>query len=274
MKNKLTIEQELEIIEKRKNNIPFKIIMTEYGIRTNKTIYDIIERNGRDKIIANKKYSVDENYFSEIDTQDKAYWLGFLYADGYVRIKNNKSGELKIKLCVKDKAHIELFKKCINSTHKIIDGKSYVVVNGRKYESEYSTFSVYNTKLVNDLIRHGCLNNKTFKIRLPDIPEYFISHFIRGYFDGDGCISIDKNNSISCSIISNKLFIKDIFDIIGYGSIRKNINVYNLYLYRYSYIEKFYNLLYNDSIIYLERKRETFERVVNISSKKIKNRRK
>ena len=86
----MTTEQELEIIKKKNDGVKLSVIMEEYSIKTPKTIYDIIKRNGIKKI-GNKKYNVDENYFSIIDNEYKAYWLGFLYADGYVRMKYNRS---------------------------------------------------------------------------------------------------------------------------------------------------------------------------------------
>lgn len=254
----MNIEQELEIIKKKNNKIPLKTIMLEYDIKNAKTIYDIIERNGREKTI-NKKYDINESYFSEIDNQDKAYWLGFLYADGYVRMKNNRSGELKLKLAIKDKHHIELFRECLESNHIIKDVITNVVVDGRKYESECSTFSVYNTRLVKDLIKHGCMNNKTFKIRFPSIREDLVRHFIRGYFDGDGYISINKN-SANCGITSNNLFLNDIKDILKYGTIRKRKNIYDLLFYSKENIKNFYHFIYDDSNIYLNRKKDVFEK--------------
>ena len=67
----MTREQELEIIEKRKNKVPIKDILNEYNIKRPKTIYDIIKRHGI-KRIANKKYEVNENYFENIDNEEKA----------------------------------------------------------------------------------------------------------------------------------------------------------------------------------------------------------
>jgi len=258
--NKLTIEEELQIIDRVNNKTPLKLIISEFGIKSKKTIYDVIERNGRDKIIPNKKFTVDENYFENIDTQDKSYWLGFLYADGYVRMKNNKSGELRLKLGLKDKQHIELFKSCIKSSHKIKDIKSYVTVGDKKYESECSTFSIYNTKIVSDLYRHGCVNNKTFKIKLPNLKEDLIRHFIRGYFDGDGCISIPTN----IKILGNEEFISSLQKLLC-----EKLNSSRVYNYKNGKIRSliisnikdticFMNYIYQDSNIFLERKRKIF----------------
>ncbi len=272
MKNKLNVKQELEIIEKKKNGITLKKIMLEYNIKQAKTIYDVIERNGREKLIANKRYTINENYFENIDTEEKAYWLGFLYADGYVRMKYERSGELKLKLAIKDKEHIELFKKCLDSTHPIKDVNSKVIVDGREYKSLCSAFSVYNTKLVQDLYKIGCVNVKTFLITIPNIDSELIRHFIRGYFDGDGCIHLTKNsNGATCSIISNEIFINGIKNILGYGNIRKCDNIYVISFGAKENILYFYHLLYDNSTIYLKRKKDLFDKLFTNSyySKKI-----
>ena len=125
----MTQEQEIEIIEKRKSGIKIKQIMSDYSIKSVKTIYDIIKRNGIKKV-GNKKYQVDDNYFNLIDTEEKAYWLGFLYADGYVRMKDSRSGQLKLKLSSKDRDHIILFNKCLSSNYPIKDYLSTITYNG------------------------------------------------------------------------------------------------------------------------------------------------
>jgi hypothetical protein len=251
---KLTNEEEKEIFEKRNNGAKIKDLMNEYSIKSSTTVYKAIERNGRDRIVANKKYDVDDSFFEKIDSEEKAYWLGFLYADGYVRIKKN-AGELKLKLNIKDRNHIELFRKSIKSTHKIIDSTSKVIVNGKEHTSLCSTLSIYNTKIVSDLFKLGCLNNKTFKIRMPNIEDEFIRHFIRGYFDGDGCISLSKkSNSANCLITSNFDFLSDLLTILNFGKLNKRGNIFDLVFYSKKNIKNFYELLYNNSTIFLERK--------------------
>lgn len=265
LRNKLNLNQELEIISKRKEGHSLKEIMNEYGIKNAKTIYDIIQRNGRDKLIANKKYNVNEEFFTIIDTEEKAYWLGFLYADGYVRMKYNRSGELRLKLGLKDRNHIELFTKSINSSHKIKDIISSVTVKGIKHISECSTLSIYNTKIVQDLYKHGCTNNKTFTIRFPNLNKDLERHFIRGYFDGDGCVYNRKNtNKLEINIISNYSFISDLLNIVGCGYIHKHGRVYTWNLYKKSDVQLFYNYLYDNSNIYLSRKKDIFEKNILI----------
>lgn len=258
----MTNEEEIEIINKRKNGVRLTQIMNEYSIKSPKTIYDIIKRNGIKKV-GNKKYIVDENYFSIIDSEEKAYWLGFLYADGYVRLKNNRSGQLKFKLSVKDRNHIDLFNSCVNSNYKIKDYTSSVKYKGGFSKSNVSELSIYNTKIVKDLIRLGCVNKKTFSIRMPDIEKSLHRHFIRGYFDGDGNIYKNKNrsNSFQVSIASNFEFNSDIKDILGYGRIYKNGNIHLLIFSKLSEVLDFYNYIYDNSTIYLLRKKQIFEKI-------------
>jgi hypothetical protein len=261
----MTYEQELEVIQKKKNGIKLRQIMSDYSIKSTKTIYDIIKRNGIKKI-ANKKYQVNDDYFSIIDTEDKAYWLGFLYADGYVRLKNNKSGQLKLKLSKKDKEHIILFNKYLSSNYPIKDFESVVKYKDGLSKSNVSELSIYNTKLVNDLIKNGCVNNKTFVIRFPDIEYSLYRHFLRGYFDGDGCIHISKKNQPTVKIISNDLFIIDMKDyLIKMGiervKIVKNVNVKNLVIYNKTDCLRFMSLIYDNSSIFLKRKHDIFNNI-------------
>lgn len=274
MNNRLTLIEELEIIKLKNEKIMTnKNIMCKYNIKSIKTIYDIINRNGREKIIANKKYNVNENYFKHIDTEDKAYWLGFLYADGYVRIIKNRSGELKLKLKKSDRNHIELFKKCIETTVNITEHISKVTVNEKTYYSEIVQIIICNTKIVKNLFEHGCFNNKTFKITLPKLDDNLMVHFIRGYFDGDGCISKrnNNNNNYTISFLGNEIFINQLRNYLienclnneriyinNHGSIKK-LNI--------SYIEncrKIKNYLYGNSTIYLKRKKDIFDSISNL----------
>lgn len=258
----MTQEQEIEIIEKRKSGIKIKQIMSDYSIKSVKTIYDIIKRNGIKKV-GNKKYQVDDNYFNLIDTEEKAYWLGFLYADGYVRMKDSRSGQLKLKLSSKDRDHIILFNKCLSSNYPIKDYLSTITYNGAKSESNVSEVSIYNTRIVSDLIRNGCVNKKTFLIRLPNIEGKLYRHFIRGYFDGDGTIYKNKNrgNSFQVNIASNFNFLSDIKSILGYGTIYKSGNIHILTFSKIEEVKNFRDYMYNGTSIYLNRKKIVFEKI-------------
>lgn len=270
--NKLSVEQEKEIIELKKIKTPLKIIMEKFNICNCKTIYDVIKRNGREHIVGNKKYKVNHNYFKIIDNEDKAYWLGFLYADGYVRIHKNKSGHLKLKLKISDKEHIEKFNKCLESNYLINEGKEKFKKNNKEYVSYFSCLNIYNTELVSDLMNHGCLNNKTNKIRLPHLSDDLMNHFIRGYFDGDGCVYRNKKskNTYTVSIVSNFYFIEELKTFL-LNKIKLNnndITIINNKTYsimniqKYEASLKFYKYIYKNSNFHLNRKKEIFDNIL------------
>jgi len=270
--NKLTIEQELEVIKLKNNKVPVKKIMDKFNIKSNKTVYDIVKRNGRSHQISNKKYDVNSNYFEDINTEEKSYWLGFLYADGYVRLR--RSGELKLKLKQTDREHIELFRVCIESTHPIKNDISNVKYGNNKIsKSKLSYISINNTKMVKDLIKFGCVNNKSFIIKLPKLKNDLIRHFIRGYFDGDGCIYISKNNN-NCTFnitSGSKNIIDDINDVFKNIQIIKcyikiTKNTYRLNIYDKIELLKLYNYLYDNSTIYLKRKFNKFKSYINFKT--------
>lgn len=252
---------ELEIIKDKENGMSVKDIVEKHQIKSVKTIYDIIKRKGKKKI-ANKKYNINSKYFKEINTEEKAYWLGFLYADGYVRMKNDRSGELRLKLKQTDKSHIELFNSCLNSNYPIKDLISKVIVKGEEYSSTCSSLSIYNTEIVKDLFKQGCINNKTQKIRLPKIGKHLMHHFIRGYFDGDGSIS-KKNNNYIANIVSNKIFIIDLKEYLE-KALSMSINSWDydnyslIIISKIDNIFKLYDYLYKNSNIFLKRKKELF----------------
>ena len=128
--------------------------------------------------------------------------MGFLYADGYVN--SEKGVELTLK--ADDLEHIESFKKFLNSNHNI---------EFRKNVNAYR-INIYSKKMANDLINLGCFQNKSLKLKFPtnqQVPKELISHFMRGYFDGDGCISYGQGQ-LRFSVLGCKEFLIEYESII------------------------------------------------------------
>jgi hypothetical protein len=217
------------------------------------TISNIIKRNLRPREKGNRKYFVDEEYFSIIDTEDKAYWLGFLYADGYVLEKNNT---LIAGLTLKDLDHIEKFKYDIKSTHLIKNAKT---------KNNYQ-FNIYNNNFTKHLVNQGCIPKKSFKIEFPKLKDTLENHFIRGYFDGDGSVSAtDKTLQLTICCASEKF----LFDLVQKMKINANLKRYKIYkrkdgllIYVNSSGEDILNIrkyLYKNSTTFLTRKKEVFD---------------
>lgn len=228
-----------------------------------------------------QKYSLDENYFEVINTEHKAYWLGFLYADGSLtQTTSSCSGKnrVQIMLSIKDKCILEDFKKDLNYTGPILE---------KKYNNSFSQdgaeccyMHINSRKICIDLENLGFVNNRYF---MPNIPQDLVRHFIRGYFDGDGCISVyeydnkGKYNTYHRKVREFSITTQEPI-ILQFKSIfEKECNVSKkVSIKRYKRTSKavslryggkndviaLYHYLYDNSTIYLKRKYDNFQQVL------------
>lgn len=202
----------------------------------------------------------NENYFENIDNQEKAYWLGFLMADGYI------SKDLKrVVLALAETEPLEKFLKCIESNQNF---KKYTSKDGHVYYSLHVTSS----KMVQDLISWGCFNKKTYTLKFPNLSSNLIPHFIRGYFDGDGSIYFNKpiGNYIrpTVAIVGNEDFLIEMKKHLAFLnrklalSIRHKERNNNIRYFRFDgkrTCKLFEKYIYSDASIYLERKKQKFK---------------
>ena len=134
-----------------------------------------------------RRFEVNHGYFTDIDTEEKAYWLGFMFADGYVTSTAGK--RVGCTLSSRDKDHLEKFAKSIDATYSV---KTYTGVTTYG-PVEYSRLLVASDQMYDDLVRHGCVERKSNVLVPPTtVPESLEFAFIRGYIDGDGAIAIHK----------------------------------------------------------------------------------
>lgn len=209
-------------------------------------------KNSVSKGKAKRIKKVDESIFERIDTEEKAYWLGFLYADGYV---NDRQIELTLK--AEDLEHIKKFKAFTKSEHKI------------SYRKEINAYriTICSPKIALDLMNLGCTQAKSLTLTFPtkeQVPEHLVHHFMRGYFDGDGCISYGQGQYRLC-ILGTDIFLDKYEDYILNTLNRTNRNKrkYNGLASSIQYagteqVYKIYNFLYKNATIYLERKYNKF----------------
>lgn len=202
--------------------------------------------------VYSRKSHVNDKIFENIDTEEKAYWLGFLYADGCVhRFKNSYKVELTLQ--ESDLEHLLKFKN-------FIDWKE-----NPKYREAQKAYRVSfgSRKVAEDLISLGCVPNKSLILTFPDkVPDSLIQHFIRGYFDGDGSIHLIQNkHSVTpdVRILGTKEFLRTLLTKlqINTASIKKcKHNSSNNYYVKFNKDDsyKFLNYIYKDALIYLQRK--------------------
>lgn len=218
-----------------------------------------IKVDGKFRLNRNKK-DVNISYFKEIDSVEKAYWLGYLAADGNInRILS------KCTLVSKDLEIIEKFRSSVSSSHKIskIDRKDKRT--GKSYP--YYTIQITNKNFVYNLVRHGIAPYKSNNFVIPKIEDRLLSYFFAGLFDGDGYIGERNSGLPRISLISTKeilVFLQSY--LISNFSIsltkiqkvtNKKDNVWKLFLYKDSIT--FLNWIYSDkNFNYLTRKHEKY----------------
>lgn len=209
----------------------------------------------------NRRYVFNENYFDEINTQEKAYFLGFLYADG---CNDKKYNRVTMALEESDGYILEAFRQEINSNKPLND----VVYNTRENNKPQKMIVLNGENFCDKMIKKGLVPNKSLIVTFPDfniVPECLMFHFIRGYFDGDGYIqNPDSNKSINIQITSSTLFCNGLGEFLNSKQITYKITPENnpltssLYVYNYSNESaiRFVNLMYADAKYYLYRKKE------------------
>ena len=268
--NKLSKEIQEQIVESYQNGMSIREIERIYGA-TRPTVSNYLEKIGVKTVKGNhyKRYSHNEDFFETINTEEKAYWLGFMYADGWIQDNSKRYGQdhFGITLADQDEAHLQKFLNSLNATNIIRYDNSGV----KKGWSRCAKIELTSQKTVDDLVRHGCLKRKTLILQPPTtVPEELLHHFIRGFFDGDGSIiktggeyyeKYHKYNfSISFSCVESIAYwLQDYFKI---GSVVKDKRKENSFAYSIggiNAVENFYHMLYDDATVYLDRKYERFQ---------------
>ena len=203
-----------------------------------------------------KRRPWNENFFNKIDTEEKAYWLGFLYADGCVHDKPN--GQKLITLVVKDKEVIEKFIRAIDGNFAV-----------KKYTDVYGVYLTSKT-MFDDLYKLGCVPRKSLILKFPRINLTLQHHFIRGYFDGDGTVFTYKRKGkkkdyvgIGVGICGTKQMLSTIAIAAPINfpnkDERKEGNIWYSSVSGSKKVLVFYNYLYKDATVWLDRKKNKFE---------------
>lgn len=219
------------------------------------------------------KKTCKRDFFNVIDTEEKAYWLGFIFADGYISYseKNMKKGQLAttyctgIKLKWSDREHLKKFNKAISGNYKVF--KEINHPDGfRKQTTEAAKILVYSQQMYDDLNKYFD-RDKTYTAKFPDIPENLMRHFIRGYFDGDGCFTFTDRTFDVEFLGASKDFhegLKNILCEYGFNftcEIKTNqyeTDMYHIHINRNQDRCKFLDWIYEDCNIYLDRKYEKY----------------
>ena len=192
-------KSDVEFIKNNYSTMPYKEIADRLGFS---------ERQIRGKInnMGLKKLRVfNDFYFRKIDSPLKAYFLGFIFADGQV-INNalHRNYELGIELIKTDEYILQRLNEELGNVHKITYTKEEkrIICGVECTHHESAILRIYSKNIVNDLIKHGVVENKTKHHVHPYVEDSLFFDFLRGYIDGDGCFYKNKNSTclhITCA---------------------------------------------------------------------------
>lgn len=206
------------------------------------------------------KYQLDENYFDSIDSENKAYWIGFMSRDA-----TTHRGGISCTLARKDRSHLEKFAKDISSTNPISDFESPRL--GKIHLS--SRFSFSNKNIQQSLKDLGLAKKKEER-EIPYIVDELFGHFWRGVWDADGTICQKKNGEWSIGFCGNEKWVKAFVSFTGVDrKIENGKGCKMVHWYKKEDREKILHLLYDNATIYLDRKHKAIQQFLNWSSTKI-----
>jgi len=207
-------------------------------------------------------YSMDETMFDAVDSEHKAYWLGFISADGNVH--NN---QLAINLNPKDIEHLRKFRTFMSSDNPIYERD---VISFGKPTQEVR-FKIGSIKLCASLAKWGVVPAKFLILKPPTgLPDELEPHFWRGMVDGDGTIRtyIAHNGKPQWAISlrsGNADTPQGFLDFVS-KHIRTNAQVCQdgEHTFKVSFggirlPQEVASLLYGDSTVYLDRKYELYK---------------
>lgn len=224
-----------------------------------------------------RKYIPNEKFFEIIDTEEKAYVLGFLYADGNNYVKGTHSYEVSINLQEGDKIILEKMRDLLSPNSPV----KYLVASNPNWKNQYS-LKINSKIMTQQLTALGCVPAKSLILQFPNwLTDLKLQqHFIRGYFDGDGSVyskkpsetghidwgwQITSTNQFCWAVknlledrlnihFSSKLDHDETNDITSTISVGGNLQV-----------RKVLDWLYQDATIYLPRKYEKYQEFLKLN---------
>ena len=249
--------------------------LTNYFPVSQVAINNLLRRNGYDAKSASelkRKYPIQEDFFDKIDTQEKAYILGLLYADGWNQTDRNVVG---IGLKESDKEILDKITSLIQPTKPLGYYKKNKLKRGFENSQNEYRLVIANKRISERLVELGCGKAKTHNLTFPteeQVPSCLIRHFVRGYFDGDGSVYGDKQKQLS--FVGTIDFLLPLQQVLikelGFSETKldqrhkdRDNKIRSLKYGGNNQCIKFREWLYKDATIYLERKKNVFDTYIH-----------
>jgi hypothetical protein len=217
----------------------------------------------RDDSHKSRKYTINENYFDNIDTKNKAYVLGLLYSDGCNYPPQHR---VKLELQERDKSILDKINIEIQSNKPL----SFVNLNSKNanWQNTYR-LDITNKHISDKLVELGMVQNKSLVLEFPKwLDESMYASFLRGYLDGDG--HIEWSNTRFITLVGTSQFCEHVKDFCKSrlnincsicNTANKNSNTKLLYIHRKKQVKEFLDFIYKDADLYIERKYNIYQKI-------------
>lgn len=241
-----------------------KEIQLALGFKNHQPVYNFLRKHGlpNNQRSYKRLYTLNEHYFDKIDTEAKAYILGFICADGHVA-----ENRICIELAQQDLDILNKISNCLNSNSPI---KEFLVENPYKFSSRKllgkAKISFNSKYMVSVLRQYGLQSSKTYSLNssvLKVVPKKLIRHFLRGYFDGNGNVMFGKRyasgKKYNVNVCGNQEFLLNTFQKYFPSNNKmyydkKSVQCYVWKISSKDKVIEFLNYLYENATIYLNRK--------------------
>ena len=240
--------------------------------------------NKNNIIMGKRIYNFNQNFLSELNSPEKAYFLGLLYSDGCIH-KNKDWESYNIMF-----GQSEINKDIVYKINNLLDS-NYPITTTLKGSKLFYRIDLKSKQMFEDLQRLGVEPNKSLTCTFPDINEELMPHFIRGLFDGDGCVWNGKRKTMKVKDSSNSSGFRErivhnvkftytgnyefvnalqnhLVKYLGFQKTKLNFskakNTKHICTMEYSgrgQLKKFYDFIYKNATIYGNTKKLKFEEI-------------
>lgn len=278
---RFTDMEKIEICQMYHDGSSASSIAKKLGTHTS-TICSILKRRGieiRPTKNYIRKYSVNENYFDTIDSEDKAYFLGLLFADGY---NSENRGYIRICLQEEDKHILDSFNKYLKNETPLT--KRDLSKKHENWKDQWEL--IIRSKHMSEILanKYGCKQNKSKTLEFPVkiMEKELYRHFIRGYFDGDGSIRWRKprknwSPNAVVSIVGSEqfcikaqAFIESNCELSMQLYHNKKTTMVDLQVCGNNKVKQFMNWIYHNSSLCIKRKKDKFEQLELLTTEDIR----
>lgn len=223
-----------------------------------------------------KNRKINDDYFDNIDSPLKAYFLGFIFADGWIcaneKVRNYEFG---MELQSGDKYVLEVLNNELGGQNIIYhsEPKEVKIIDSIAHKNHTDILRIYSKPLVMGLMKNGIETNKSKKDVYPVVSEEFFFDFLRGYIDGDGCYYVNKKVNtymhITCASISPLIYIQNILSKFNIKTTlyTENENKHRLMCTDYNSMKILVShLYYEDGLFCLKRKYEKIKHLLGFAA--------